>query len=204
MLTQAWLLARYYGEAILYIAYLWNLSPSHPLPESKTPFEILHNKKSDLLHLCVFSTHCFACIPIELHTKNHPHFCVAIFLGYPDAIKGWHLHNIQTGTFFNAHDVIFNEGSVLHSQDESEVLQSIPPAPKVSSSPAVGISLGSGGVTSEEPTLSLLVINELSSSTKLSPSNPAPVEDQPGPCHSTQNCTLTEKGAKYAAEMCNQ
>lgn len=203
VLMQAQLSAGYYGEAVLYIAYLWNLSPSHALPESKMPFKILHNKKPNLSHLHVFGVRCLTCIPIKLHTKNSPHSREAIFLGYPDAVKGWCLHDVCMGTFFNVHDVIFNEGSVLHPCDGSEALRSVPPAPKVSSLLAVSTSLGSGGVISEEPA-HLPIVDDTSLGLVLPPSDPVPAKDQPGPCHSAWNHTLTEKGAEYAVEMCHQ
>lgn len=202
-------MAGYYGEAVLYVGYLWNLSPSRVLLNTKTLFEALYGRKPDLSHLWVFGARCFAHIPVKLHTKNSLHSCEAVFLGYPDAIKGWRLCDVWMGSFFNARDVIFDEESVLQPRDDSEALRLAPSPPTVSkgSSPPVNDTLpGSGGVVDKEATHSSSIGTDIQSDAPSSdsPSLSLPKAGNPEPCHSTQNRILTEKGAKYAAEMCCQ
>ena len=112
-LSQAHLSAGYFGEAVLLAGYLWNLSATRVLPSGKTPFELLYGQKPDVNHLRIFGSRCFARIPPELRTKNSPHSHEALFLGYPDGVKGWRLRDAKTGTFFNSCDVVFDEGSIL-------------------------------------------------------------------------------------------
>jgi hypothetical protein len=142
---------------MLYAAYLWSVSPSRVLPQHRTPFEMLHGKKLDLSHLRVFGARCFAQIPPELRPKNGPHSREAIFVGYPDGVKGWRLRDVRSGFFFNSWDVIFDEGSVLRPHDNSESLRITPPtlpatAPVV---PADSSSTSSvENVTPDSPSLS--------------------------------------------------
>ena len=125
-LTQAGLSAGYFGEAVLLVAYLWNVTPSRSLPKGHTPFEILHRRKADLSHLRVFGARCFARIPPELRRTTDSQSIEAIFMGYPDGVKGWRLRNCTTGAFFNSRDVVFDEGTVLARRDASSPLRSHP------------------------------------------------------------------------------
>ncbi|KAG2065544.1 hypothetical protein BDR04DRAFT_1032406, partial [Suillus decipiens] len=59
------------------------------IPPGTMPYEIVNGKQPDLEHLHMFSTCCFAHIPLELQPKLGPHSCQAIFLGYPDGTKGY-------------------------------------------------------------------------------------------------------------------
>lgn len=122
-LSQAHLSAGYFGEAVLLVGYLWNLSATRVLPSGKTPFELLHGYKPDVTHLRVFGSRCFARIPPETHIKNGPHSREALFLGYPDGMKGWRLRDVKTGSIFNSRDVVFDEGSVTTPCDFSEHLR---------------------------------------------------------------------------------
>lgn len=105
-LNQAGLPAAYFGEAVLTVGYLWNLTSTRILPDSKTPFEMLHGYKPDLSHLRVFGCRCFSRIPPERRAKNGPHSSLALFMGYPDGVKGWRLRDCATGAFFNSRDVV--------------------------------------------------------------------------------------------------
>ncbi|KIK15938.1 hypothetical protein PISMIDRAFT_16132 [Pisolithus microcarpus 441] len=160
-LNQAGLSAAYFGEAILMIGYLWNLTGTRVLPgsfhfsltstrqlqspwveltppfqrethrhlplhsfiilytSSKTPFEMLYGYKPDISHLRVFGSRCFSWIPPERRMKNGPHSSKALFMGYPDGIKGWRLRDCATGAFFNSRDMVFDEGSVMQPRNIS-------------------------------------------------------------------------------------
>lgn len=96
-MNQANLSAGYFGEAVLTVGYLWNLTGTRVLR--------------------VFSCRCFARIPPERRIKNGAHSSQALFMGYPDGVKGWRLRDCATGTFFNSRDVIFDEESVMRTKD---------------------------------------------------------------------------------------
>lgn len=119
-MSQANLPAGYFGEAVLTIGYLWNLTGTRVLPDNKTPFEMLYGYKPDVSHLRVFGCRCFARIPPERRVKNMPHSSQALFTGYPDGVKGWRLRDCATGAFFNSRDVIFDEDSVMRTKDLTE------------------------------------------------------------------------------------
>jgi hypothetical protein len=91
MLETAQLPATFWGEAALTACYLWNRSESSVLPPGKTPYELVNKRQPDLSHLCVFGARCFAHIPSELQSKLGPHSRHAIFLGYPEGVKGYRL-----------------------------------------------------------------------------------------------------------------
>lgn len=80
-----------------------------PYPPRLTPYEIVNGKKPDLSHIRVLGSRCWACIPLELQTKFGPHSHCAIFLGYPDGTKGYHVRDAENSSFFTARDVIFEE-----------------------------------------------------------------------------------------------
>lgn len=84
--NQANLSAGYFGEAVLIVGYLWNLTNTGILR--------------------VFGSHCFSRIPPERRVKNGSHSSETLFMGYPDGVKGWRLRDCATGTFFNSRDVI--------------------------------------------------------------------------------------------------
>jgi len=109
MLEAVRLPSNLWGEAVLIVAYLWNHTESNSLPAGVTPYEIVNHHKPDLSHLKVFSSSCWAHISTELQTKFGAHSCRAIFLGYPDGIKGYCVRDASTGAFFVARDIEFNE-----------------------------------------------------------------------------------------------
>ena len=120
-----------WGEAILTAAYLWNRTESAALLPGKTPYEMVNNKKPDLSHLRVFGSHCWAQIPAELQSKLGPKYCWAIFMGYPEGVKGYCLHDSSTDTFFVVCDVMFDEDLLRNATDEDDedesVTSSFPP-----------------------------------------------------------------------------
>lgn len=154
MLQTANLPSNLWGEAALTICYLWNRTESSTLPAGITPYEILNGRKPDLSHLRVWGARCFARIPSELQVKLGPHSRHAFFMGYPEGTKAYRLRDRDTGTFFTARDVQFDENmpSVTHSSgsdsDSGEdndtrtlpPLPSLPPAsPAQSTSPTAAV-----------------------------------------------------------------
>jgi len=109
MLNYARLPRNLWGEAALTAAYLFNRTESRSLPASKTLYEMLHNVQPDLTHIHIFGACCFACIPTELQAKLGPKSREAYFMGYAPDGKAWCCRDKETGTFFNSHNVIFDE-----------------------------------------------------------------------------------------------
>lgn len=120
----------------------------------------------------------------------------------------------QDYIFFNARDVIFDEGSVLCSNDSSETLR-ITPAPHTSprtlSPPINDTPLGSGGVIGEDLAHSSSIGADTSSDVPSSPTAASPdvtapmsLDVVPEPRHSMCASILTEKGTEYTAEMRHQ
>ena len=111
-------------------------------------------------------------IPLELQLKFRLKSCRALFMGYPDGVKGYRLWGLLTGTFFVARDVIFNENvpTLMPDSDSNEEEGMSPSSPlpdtaPPSDNPAVGTSPSSS------------------------------------PRCSGHECKLTEKGAAWVAEL---
>ncbi|KIK40030.1 hypothetical protein CY34DRAFT_62430, partial [Suillus luteus UH-Slu-Lm8-n1] len=69
--------------------YLLNRSETSTLSPGITLYEMLNGCKPDLAHLHVFEAKCFAQIPTKLQTKDSLHSHPAIFMGYPEGVKGY-------------------------------------------------------------------------------------------------------------------
>jgi len=85
----------FWGNATLTIAYIQNRVPTSVLPTNTTPFEVMHNSKPDLSHLCVWGCQCFIAIPPELHTKGGPRRFEAVFVGYEEDHIGWCVRDLN-------------------------------------------------------------------------------------------------------------
>ena len=138
MLEAAGLPSTLWGEAVLTAAYLWNRTESAALPPGKTPYEMVNNRKPDLSHLRVFGSQCWACVPTELQSKLGPKSRRAIFMGYPEGVKGYCLRDSSTGAFFVARDVIFDKDLLGNVTDDDEEEESVaPPTPSTATPQAV-------------------------------------------------------------------
>ena len=129
MLEAAGLPSILWGKAILTTTYLWNCTKSTALPPRKTPYEMVNNKKPDLSHLCIFGSWCWACISTELQSKLGPKSHWAIFMGYPEGVKGYHLRDSGSSTFFIVRDVIFDKDLLGNVTDNEKEEESIAPPP---------------------------------------------------------------------------
>ena len=184
MLEAAGLPLTLWGEAVLTAAYLWNWTESTVLPPGKTPYKMVNNKKPDLSHLHIFGSRCWVHIPTELQSKLGPKSRQALFMGYPEGVEGYHLHDTTSGTFFIACDVIFNEdlGSAGDEEDEDEDEPMLPsPLPPTLTSPATAVMVP-GTPATFTPT-------------------PAMVAPPPAPlCKSSCAQNMTTAGKAYAEE----
>ena len=131
MLEAARLPPYLWGKAVLTAGYLWNHTESSTLPTGKTPFEMVNRRKPDLSHFHVFGSRCWAHIPSELQRKLGPQSHPALFMGYPDGVKGYRVHDRSSGAFFTACDVIFDEQNptLADDSDDSEEEDSSPSHP---------------------------------------------------------------------------
>jgi hypothetical protein len=120
MLETAGLLAALWGEVTLTACYLWNHSESSTLSPGVTPYEVLNNCKPNLSHLHIFGARCFAHIPSELQAKLGPHSHHVVFVGYLKGTKGYCSCDEDSGTFFVACDVIFDENFPSLALTESD------------------------------------------------------------------------------------
>ena len=157
MLEATGLSSTLWGKAVLTTAYIWNHTESTTLPPGKMPYEMVNNNKPDLSHLYIFGSHCWACIPAELQSKLGPKSCWAIFMGYPEGVKGYCLHDSSSGAFFITFDVIFDEdllGNVTNDDDEEESIAS--PHPPTAKSQIVAVPVP-GTPTTSIPTTSIPV-----------------------------------------------
>ena len=138
MLEAAGLPSTLWGEAMLTAAYLWNRTESAALPPGKTPYKMVNNRKPDLFHLHIFGSRCWARVPTELQSKLGPKSHQAIFMGYPEGVKGYRLRDSSTGTFFVVRDVIFDEDLLGNVTDNDEEEESVaPPTPSTATPQAV-------------------------------------------------------------------
>ena len=107
-----------WGEAALTCAYLFMRTPSRALPGNITPYEAVHGTKPNVSNLCVWGCRCFVRIPTELQTKLGEKSRECVFMSYPNGVKGYRVRDKSSGVFFNSRDVIFDESSVLHSEED--------------------------------------------------------------------------------------
>ena len=131
MLEAARLPPYLWGEAVLTAGYLWNHTESSTLPTGKTPFEMVNRRKPDLSHFHVFGSRCWAHIPSELQCKLGPQSRPALFMGYPDGVKGYRVRDRSSGAFFTTCDIIFDERNptLADDSDDSEEEDSSPSHP---------------------------------------------------------------------------
>ena len=77
----------------------------------KTPYEVWHTEKPNVIHLMVFGCDALVHIPEEKRTKLEKKSKKSIFVGYPSGSKGYKLYNPETKKMIRSRDVIFLENS---------------------------------------------------------------------------------------------
>ncbi|KAL2237909.1 UNVERIFIED_CONTAM: Retrovirus-related Pol polyprotein from transposon TNT 1-94 [Sesamum indicum] len=123
MLISSGLPKSFWGETIVTVVHLINLSPSVPL-SGKTPDFMWTGRKSDISYLRVFG--CSAFVHQNLD-KLEPRSIKCVFIGYPDGIKGYRLWVRSKSSFkvLISRDVTFNENElpcldkIQHRENES-------------------------------------------------------------------------------------
>lgn len=103
---QSGLPLKYWEECILTAAYLINRLPT-PVPDYKSPFEILHNKVPDYSQLKIFGCLYFA--SVHDNNKFASRAIRYVFIGYPADQKGYKFLNLSNHSIYTSRHVIFHE-----------------------------------------------------------------------------------------------
>ena len=98
----------FWTDCILTATFIINRTQS-PLPQNKTPYDLLYKKAIDYSAMRVFGCLAFASTLSAHRTKFQPRACACVFIGYPMGMKSYKLYDIQTNQFFMSRDVIFHE-----------------------------------------------------------------------------------------------
>ncbi|CAL8151775.1 unnamed protein product [Prunus armeniaca] len=97
-----------WSQVVLTAAYLINRLPSRILG-SKSPLEILKNRKIDLSHLRVFGCLCFVHVQATQRDKFDPRATRSAFLGYSSTQKGYKCYDPKARKMVISRDVQFVE-----------------------------------------------------------------------------------------------
>nr|GEU91253.1 uncharacterized mitochondrial protein AtMg00810-like [Tanacetum cinerariifolium] len=97
---------------------------------NKTPYELMHEKKPDLLFLHVFSSLCYLTNDSEDLCKLNEKADIGIFFGYAPAKKAFRIYNRRIRNIIKTIYVTFNELTALASEQfgSGPGLQSMTPA----------------------------------------------------------------------------
>ena len=143
MLSDAGLPKMFWGDAVLYAAYILNRTPSRSLADDITPHEAFTGNKPSLAHIRTFGCKCWVHIPDELRKKLDAKSVECRFLGYASNRRAFVA--VDTKNYrrvFESRDVFFDEGD---GEDPTRVvidpdaLDINPPAPIRSASQQVHI-----------------------------------------------------------------
>ncbi|KAI5327777.1 hypothetical protein L3X38_027173 [Prunus dulcis] len=99
---------RFWSQGVLAATYLINRLPSRVL-DSKSPYEVMQNKKINLSHLRIFGCTCYAHIQSHHRDKLDPKAIKCVFMGYSSTQKGYKCYNPCSRKLFVSRDVRFDE-----------------------------------------------------------------------------------------------
>ncbi|GKD62588.1 putative ribonuclease H-like domain-containing protein [Tanacetum coccineum] len=97
-----------WAEAVATACYTQNRSLIHTR-HNKTPYELVHDNKPDLLFLRVFSTLCYPTNDSEDLGKLQAKADIGIFIGYTPSRKGFRIYNKRTRRIMETIHVTFDE-----------------------------------------------------------------------------------------------
>ncbi|GKA69356.1 retrovirus-related pol polyprotein from transposon TNT 1-94 [Tanacetum coccineum] len=97
-----------WAKAVATACYTQNRSLIHTR-HNKTPYELVHDKKSDLKFLCVFGGLCYPTNDSEDLGKLRPTADIGIFVGYAPSRKGYRIYNKRTRKIMETIHVTFDE-----------------------------------------------------------------------------------------------
>ena len=105
----------FWGDAVVCVAYLRNVIPSHTL-EDKTPHEMWFGHLPSVRHLKMFGSIFYALMPKEQRDNLGARSQKCIFLGYSDTSKAYCLYDEVDKKFVISRDAFFLE---TNKNDES-------------------------------------------------------------------------------------
>ncbi|GJR84072.1 retrovirus-related pol polyprotein from transposon TNT 1-94 [Tanacetum coccineum] len=97
-----------WAEAVATACYTQNRSLIHTLHD-KTPYELVHDKKPDLLFLCVFWALSYPTNDSKDHGKLKAKADIGFFVGYTPNRKGYRIYNKRTRQIMETIHVTFDE-----------------------------------------------------------------------------------------------
>ncbi|GKC25569.1 retrovirus-related pol polyprotein from transposon TNT 1-94 [Tanacetum coccineum] len=97
-----------WAEAMVTACYTQNRSLIHTRHD-KTPYELVHDKKTDLTFFRVFGALCYPINDSEDLGKLQPTADIGIFLGYAPSRKGYRIYNKRTRRIMETIHVQFDE-----------------------------------------------------------------------------------------------
>ncbi|GJR28304.1 retrovirus-related pol polyprotein from transposon TNT 1-94 [Tanacetum coccineum] len=97
-----------WAEAVATACYTQNRSLIHTL-YNKTPYELVHDKKPDLIFFRVFGALCYPTNDSEDLGKLQPTADIGIFVGYAPSRKGYRIYNKRTRRIMETIHVQFDE-----------------------------------------------------------------------------------------------
>ncbi|GJT91790.1 retrovirus-related pol polyprotein from transposon TNT 1-94, partial [Tanacetum coccineum] len=97
-----------WAEAVATAYYTQNRSLIHTL-HNKTPYELVHDKKTDLTFFHVFGALCYPTNDSEDLGKLQPTADIGIFVGYAPSRKGYRIYNKRTRRIMETIHVQFDE-----------------------------------------------------------------------------------------------
>jgi hypothetical protein len=108
LLKQRGMHAVFWGEAVVTAVYILNRSPTKAL-NGRTPYEAWHGRKPAVSHLQVF---CCLAFGKELGhiSKLDDRSTTAVFIGYAEGSKAYHILDPGTQRVCTMHDIVFDEG----------------------------------------------------------------------------------------------
>nr|GEX86869.1 retrovirus-related Pol polyprotein from transposon TNT 1-94 [Tanacetum cinerariifolium] len=121
MLIYAQALLFLWSEAMATACYTKNRSIIR-LRHGKTPYELLHNKLSDLSFLHVFGALCYPTNDSENLGKLQPKADIGIFIGYAPTKKAFRIYNRRTRRIVETIHVDFDELTSMASEQSSSGL----------------------------------------------------------------------------------
>ncbi len=116
MIYHAGLPLDFWAEACNTAVYIHNRSPTTCLKD-KTPYECLFRKKPDISHLRILGCKCYVHIPNNNRRKLDQKSYEAIFIGYPDGIKGYKVYDMEKNRFMISREVTFFESKFPYRKE---------------------------------------------------------------------------------------
>ena len=122
ILSDAQLPNSFWGDAVVYTAYILNRIPSRATDECLTPYQLYTGNIPNISHIRIFGCKAYVHIPDEKRRKLDVKLLEYIFLGYASNCKAFRLIHRSSGCIIESRNVHFDEdSSVAPSHVELEI-----------------------------------------------------------------------------------